>query len=124
MVQKIKFFWDFLFINKYPKLGKFSSKQEFLPFNTGSAMLIFLKIALIIGSYVLLFFLILRHRRRFMLSTGSQGNQQDGGPNNSDGDGGDSSPDDTPVLDLPPGVYILPPGAPDPSQYRKEGINS
>jgi hypothetical protein len=83
-------------------------------------MLLFLKIGPIIGAYVLLFFFILRYRRRFLLAR-PFGKQQDGNSNN-DSDGGDSTPDAPPVLDLPPGVYILPPGAPDPSQRHREGI--
>jgi hypothetical protein len=83
-------------------------------------MVLALKIALVIGAYVLLFFFILRHRHRHLFPR-PFGNQQDGGPSN-DNDGGDSTPDAPPVLDLPPGVYILPPGAPDPSQRTREGI--
>jgi hypothetical protein len=40
-----------------------------------------------------------------------------------DGDGGDARVDDCPTLDLPPGVYVLPPGAPDPAK-RGQPVNN
>ena len=46
--------------------------------------------------------------------------------NGSSGDGGNDggweNADKTPPLDLPPGVFILPPDAPDPSAKKKDQL--
>ncbi len=40
---------------------------------------------------------------------------RDGGDGGNGGDGGWEGPDDSPSIDLPPGVFILPPDEADPS---------
>ncbi|WP_250632879.1 hypothetical protein [Rhodoflexus caldus] len=76
-------------------------------------ILVAIKILLFLSVYAVLFFILRRGARaaaypESLRKFGRNSNQSD------DGEG--SWPKDFPKLDLPPGVYILPPGAPDPSQ--------
>ena len=71
---------------------------------------IVLKVLLVMLVYGIIFYFIIKKRKLNFFSS----NRNDKDNNNND-DGGEMKPDDFPTLDLPPGVYILPPGAPDPS---------
>lgn len=82
-------------------------------------ILVAIKVLLFLSVYAVFFFM-LRRGARSAAYPGSL-RRLDRDSNNGDDGGEGSWPKDFPKLDLPPGVYILPPGAPDPSQ-RKERV--
>ena len=65
-----------------------------------------------------------QQREKATQNSTSLPNQSPNNPNNNNGDGDGGGglliPDDSPLPDLPPGVYILPPNAPDPSRRVRE----
>ncbi|MCS6967243.1 MAG: hypothetical protein RMJ44_01690 [Cytophagales bacterium] len=82
-------------------------------------ILIAVKISLFLATYVILF-LILRKGARsaaYPSTLRRYESKVNKTLNHCDQEG--VWPEDFPKLDLPPGVYILPPGAPDPSQRRE-----
>ena len=79
-------------------------------------MLIAIKILLFLSTYAVLFAML--HRGARSAAYPNRFRKSDRDANNGD-DGEGSWPKDFPKLDLPPGVYILPPGAPDPSQTKE-----
>lgn len=81
-------------------------------------LLIAIKILLFLSAYAVLFVMLRRSARSAAYPHSLRKFDRD---TNHEDDGEGSWPKDFPKLDLPPGVYILPPGAPDPSQ-RKERV--
>jgi hypothetical protein len=81
-------------------------------------ILVAIKILLFLSAYAVLFFILRKSARSAAYPHGLRKLNHD---SNSSDDGEGTWPKDFPKLDLPPGVYILPPGAPDPSQ-RKEHV--
>ncbi len=55
--------------------------------------------------------LVVNHLQNYRKRSANNSPDSDGGS----GDGGWDNDDDLNPLDLPPGVYVLPPGHPDPS---------
>ncbi|MCS7018340.1 MAG: hypothetical protein RMJ87_04320 [Cytophagales bacterium] len=83
-------------------------------------ILVIIKILLFLSAYAVLFLMLRKGAR--IAAYPPDLRKTDRNSNNSSNDDGEGSwPKDFPKLDLPPGVYILPPGAPDPSQ-RKEPV--
>jgi hypothetical protein len=83
-------------------------------------ILVAIKVLLFLSAYIVLFFMLRRGAHSAAYPNSLRKFNRDS--NNNGDDGGEGSwPKDFPKLDLPPGVYILPPGAPDPSQ-RKEHV--
>ncbi len=76
---------------------------------------VFINLFLLLFSYGIVFVLVYKNNylaERFGLNVRNKKDDD----SNDDNNGGNDLPTDLPILDLPPGVYILPPGAPDPSE--------
>ncbi|MCU0448326.1 MAG: hypothetical protein MUC97_00585 [Bernardetiaceae bacterium] len=76
--------------------------------------LLLVQIGLALLAYTVILFILFRRRAKSWANALRPRPGRDN--DSSDGDGGDARIDDIPTLDLPPGVYVLPPGAPDPSK--------
>lgn len=84
-------------------------------------VLVVVKILLFLSVYTVLFIMLRKGARSIAYPHGLRKFDRDSNQDSPGDDGEGSWPKDFPKLDLPPGVYILPPGAPDPSQ-RKEQV--